>query len=81
MDQPEQENHAQENDFSEIFSLFSDITSSAEDSKDTSLLTSLKPYLSEKRQKKIDQCEKIMMMINTFKLFNALNENEDTTES
>ena len=81
MDQPEQENQAQENDFSELFSLFSDITISAEDSKDASLLSSLKPYLSEKRQKKIDQCEKIMMMINTFKLFNSLNENEDTTES
>ena len=81
MEQPEQENQAQENDFSELFSLFSDITTSAEDSKDTSLLSSLKPYLSEKRKKKIDQCEKIMMMINTFKLFNSLNENEDTTES
>ena len=79
MDQPKQENQSQENDFSEIFSLFSDITSSTEDSKDASLLNSLKPYLNEKRQKKIDQCEKIMMMINAFKLFNALN--EDTTEN
>ncbi|MBP3284865.1 MAG: hypothetical protein J6M02_05140 [Clostridia bacterium] len=77
MDEPEQENNSQENDFSEIFSLFSDITNSSEDSKDTSLLNSLKPYLNEKRQKKIDQCEKIMMMINAFKLFNALNETED----
>lgn len=77
MEEPEQENNSQENDFSEIFSLFSDITNSSEDSKDTALLNSLKPYLNEKRQKKIDQCEKIMMMINAFKLFNALNETED----
>jgi len=75
--QTEQENNSQENDFSEIFSLFSDIASSSDDSNDTTLLNSLKPYLSEKRQKKIDQCEKIMMLINAFKLINILNETED----
>ena len=78
MESIEQENNSQENDFSEIFSLFSEITSSSDDSKDSSLLNSLKPYLSEKRQKKIDQCEKIMMLINAFKLINALNETEET---
>ena len=81
MEHSEQENTSQDNDFSEIFSFFNDITSSTDDSKDTSLLNSLKPYLSEKRQKKIDQCEKIMMMINAFKLFNALNETEDNVEN
>jgi len=81
MEHSEQENTSQDNDFSEIFSLITDITSSTEDSKDTSLLNSLKPYLNEKRQKKIDQCEKIMMMINAFKLFNALNETEDNAEN
>ena len=77
MESTEQENNSQENDFSEIFSLFSEITNSSDDSKDTSLLNSLKPYLSEKRQKKIDQCEKIMMLINAFKLINVLNETEE----
>ena len=73
----EQENNSQENDFSEIFSLFSDITSSSEETKEGNLLQSLKPYLSEKRQKKIDQSEKIMMLINAFKLINILNETEE----
>lgn len=85
MDHSEQENQAQDNisqetDFSEIFSLLTDITSSQEDNKETSLLNSLRPYLSEKRRKKIDQCEKVMMMVNAFKLFNTLNETEDNNE-
>lgn len=68
------------NGLSEILSLF--LTSSEEnnDNNEPSLLTSLKPYLSQKRQKKLEQCEKIMMLTNTFKLLNDLNFFDNLTD-
>lgn len=69
-----------ENGLSEILSLF--LTSSEEnsDNNEPSLLTSLKPYLNPKRQKKLEQCEKIMMLTNTFKLLNELNFFDNLTD-
>jgi DNA/RNA endonuclease YhcR with UshA esterase domain len=43
-----------------------------EESKETKLLSSLKPYLNEKRQKKLAQCEKIMSLTDTLKLLNDM---------
>ena len=69
-------------ELSDIISLLSD-TSSSNNSAESNLLTSLKPYLSPKRQKKLEQCEKIIMLTDTFKLLNELhifdsNEEEKT---
>lgn len=58
-------------ELSDIISLLSD-TSSSNNSAESNLLTSLKPYLSPKRQKKLEQCEKIIMLTDTFKLLNEL---------
>ena len=53
----------------DVFSnLFSSLGSSNLD-----LLTALKPYLNEKRQKKIDQCENFISIIKTFEILNAFN--------
>ena len=52
-----------------VFSnLFSSIGNSNLD-----LLTTLKPYLNEKRQKKLDQCENFISIIKTFEILNAFN--------
>ena len=69
-------------ELSDIISLLSD-TSSSNNSAESNLLTSLKPYLSPKRQKTLEQCEKIIMLTDTFKLLNELhffdsNEEEKT---
>lgn len=61
-----------ENDISDIFSLLSNLPTEVEDSKETLLLNSLKPYLNEKRQKKLAQCEKIMSLTDTLKLLNDM---------
>lgn len=69
-------------ELTDIISLLSD-TSSSSNSAESNLLTSLKPYLNPKRQKKLEQCEKIIMLTDTFKLLNDLhffdgNEEEKT---
>lgn len=61
-----------ENDFSDIFSLLNNISEEKTESKESQLLNSLKPYLNEKRQKKLAQCEKIMSLTDTLKLLNDL---------
>lgn len=56
----------------DVFSnLFSSLGSSNLD-----LLTALKPYLNEKRQKKIDQCENFISIIKTFEILNAFNKQD-----
>ncbi len=40
------------------------------------LLVALKPYLNEKRQKKLDQCENFISIIKTFEILNAFNQKE-----
>jgi hypothetical protein len=53
----------------DIFSnLFSSIGNSNLD-----LLVALKPYLNEKRKKKLDQCENFISIIKTFEILNAFN--------
>ena len=59
-------------DFSEIFSLLNNISCEPAENKETTLLNSLKPYLNEKRQKKLAQCEKIMSLTDTLKLLNDM---------
>ena len=57
----------------DIFSnLFSSIGNSNLD-----LLIALKPYLNEKRQKKLDQCENFISIIKTFEILNAFNKKAD----
>ena len=51
--------------------LFSSIGSSKLD-----LLVALKPYLNEKRQKKLDQCENFISIIKTFEILNAFNKKD-----
>ena len=41
------------------------------------LLDALKPYVNERRQKKIDQCEKFVSMINVITLMNKINGDEN----
>ncbi len=41
------------------------------------LLDALKPYVNKKRQKKIDQCEKFVSMIDAISLINKFNGDED----
>lgn len=56
----------------DVFSnLFSSIGNSNLD-----LLVALKPYLNEKRQKKLDQCENFISIIKTFEILNAFNQKE-----
>jgi len=59
-------------DFSDIFSLLNNISNESTENKETKLLDSLKPYLNEKRQKKLAQCEKIMSLTDTLKTLNDL---------
>ena len=61
-----------DNNLSDIFSLLTNISSDTTESKETQLLNSLKPYLNEKRQKKLAQCEKIMSLTDTLKMLNEL---------
>ena len=61
-----------ENDLSDIFSLLNNLSEETSESKETQLLNSLKPYLSEKRQKKLAQCEKILSLTDTLKMLNDL---------
>ena len=68
------------NELTDIISLLSD-TSSSSNSTETNLLTSLKPYLNPKRQKKLEQCEKIIMLTDTFKLLNELHFFDSTEEN
>lgn len=65
---------------SDIISLISSVSDSSSDSPDSNFLTSLKPYLSPKRQKKIDQCEKVIMLTGTLKLLNELHFFDGTNE-
>ena len=57
---------------SDIFSLLANLSDSSNSQTSPSLLSSLKPYLSQKRQKKLEQCEKILTLSNTLKLLNDL---------
>jgi len=51
--------------------LFSSINASNLD-----LLVALKPYLNEKRKKKLDQCENFISIIKTFEILNAFNQKD-----
>jgi len=59
-------------DLSDVFSLLNNISPDTQENKETQLLNSLKPYLNEKRQKKLAQCEKIMSLTDTLKLLNDM---------
>ena len=61
-----------ENDMSDILSIISNISDENTNSKETVFLNSLKPYLNKKRQKKIDQCKKIISITGTLKLLSDL---------
>ena len=52
--------------------VFSNLFSSLGNSN-LDLLTALKPYLNEKRQKKIEQCENFISIIKTLEILNAFN--------
>ena len=55
-----------------VFSnLFSSISNSNLD-----LLIALKPYLNEKRQKKLDQCENFISIIKTFEILSAFDKKD-----
>lgn len=62
-----------ENDLSNILSFLSTLPDNETDNQTPNLLLSLKPYLNPKRQKKLEQCEKIIMLTDTIKLLNDLN--------
>ena len=55
--------------------VFSNLFSSVGNSN-LDLLIALKPYLNEKRQKKLDQCENFISIIKTFEILNAFNKKE-----
>ena len=55
--------------------IFSNLFSSVGNSN-LDLLVALKPYLNEKRQKKLDQCENFISIIRTFEILNAFNKND-----
>ena len=55
--------------------IFSNLFSSVGNSN-LDLLIALKPYLNEKRQKKLDQCENFISIIKTFEILNAFNKKE-----
>jgi len=61
-----------QDDLQDIFSILNSVSNSPQESKEINLLNSLKPYLNEKRQKKLAQCEKIMSLTETLKLLNDL---------
>jgi len=61
-----------ESDFSDIFFLLNTLSDEPTETKESLLLNSLKPYLNEKRQKKLSQCEKIMSLTSTLKTLNDL---------
>ncbi len=66
-----------ESELSDIISMLSNISEETQESKETVLLNSLKPYLSKKRQKKIEQCEKIISLTDTLKVLNDLHMFDD----
>ncbi len=61
-----------ENDMSDILSIISNLSDENIDSKETVFLNSLKPYLNKKRQKKIEQCKKIISITGTLKFLSDL---------
>ena len=61
-----------ENDISDIFSIISNTSNENTESKETLLLNSLKPYLNKKRQKKLEQCQKIMSITDIMKVLYEL---------
>ncbi len=66
-----------ESELSDIISMLSNISEETQVSKETVLLNSLKPYLSKKRQKKLEQCEKIISLTDTLKVLNDLHMFDD----
>ena len=66
-----------ESELSDIISILSNISEETQESKATVLLNSLKPYLSKKRQKKLEQCEKIISLTDTLKVLNDLHMFDD----
>jgi transcription termination factor NusB len=62
------ENESSNNVFSNLFSSIGN--------SNLDLLVALKPYLNEKRQKKLDQCENFISIIKTFEILNTLNQSE-----
>lgn len=81
MDNPENIDVSKEtdSDLSDVFSMFSNIAASV-DTSESSLLSSLRPYLNKKRQKKIDQCEKFIMLAGAIKLMNEIDSSENQKE-
>lgn len=66
------DNNCDSDSSNDVFSnLFSSLSNSNLD-----LLVALKPYLNEKRQKKLDQCENFISIIKTFEILNAFNKKE-----
>ena len=61
------------NELSDLISLFLNSDNENEDTPESTLPTSLKPYLSPKRQKKLEQCEKVIMLTGTLKILKELN--------
>lgn len=64
----------------DILTLF---TNSTDTESPPSLLSSLKPYLNPKRQKKLEQCERILSLSDTLNLLSELHlfdNNDETTE-
>jgi len=55
--------------------VFSNLFSSVGNSN-LDLLIALKPYLNEKRQKKLEQCENFISIIKTFEILNAFNKKD-----
>ena len=67
------------NELSDLISIFLNSDTLNEDTPESTFLTSLKPYLSPKRQKKLEKCEKIIMLTGTLKLLKELNFFDDLT--
>jgi len=70
-----------ENDISDIFSIISNISDKNTESKEDLLLNSLKPYLNKKRQKKLEQCQKIMSITDMIKVLYELHLFDDFLEN
>lgn len=66
-----------DNDSCQNNDIFSNILSSI-GSSNLDLLIALKPYLNEKRQKKIDQCENFISIIKTFDILKQFTQDEDS---
>lgn len=70
-----------ENGMSDLLNIITTISDSSTDTSEPSLLTTLKPYLSKKRQKKLEQCERILTLSNTLKILNDLHIFDNTEET